>query len=115
MENLEDLLMQKDTQLDMARNRLSNIQHHHCSSEGVLTSLEEAIAEKEKQIIQLREQRDRAEKERNEDREIHERQLSDYKMKIHSLESEINKFQVKIYSNSFVIFFFRMIISNLTH
>lgn len=94
MENLEGLLMQKDSQLDMARNRLSNIQHHHCSSEGVLNSLEDAIAEKEKQIVQLREQRDRAEKERSEDREIHERQLAEYKMKIHSLESEINKLQV---------------------
>lgn len=38
----------------MARARLSAMQAHHCSSEGALTSLEEAIGDKEKQMNQLR-------------------------------------------------------------
>jgi golgin subfamily B member 1 len=54
IENLEDLLKEKDNQVDMARARLSAMQAHHCSSEGALSSLEEAIGDKEKQMNQLR-------------------------------------------------------------
>lgn len=64
IENLEDLLKEKDNQVDMARARLNAMQAHHCSSEGALSSLEEVIGDKEKQIQQLREQRDRAEHEK---------------------------------------------------
>ena len=48
------------------------------------------------QINQLREQRDRAEKEVKEEKDLHERELTDYKMKIHSLESEVEKLQVRL-------------------
>lgn len=89
IENLEDLLKEKDNQVDMARARLTAMQAHHCSSEGALSSLEEAIGDKEKQMTQLREQRDRAEQEKQEERELHERELAEYKMKIHALESEV--------------------------
>jgi hypothetical protein len=44
----------------------------------------------------LREQRDRAEKEVKEEKDLHERELTDYKMKIHSLESEVEKLQVRM-------------------
>ena len=39
---------------------------------------------------QLREQRDRAEKENKEEKELHERELAEYKMKIHTYESEVH-------------------------
>lgn len=74
----------------MARARLTAMQAHHCSSEGALSSLEEAIGDKEKQMAQLREQRDRAEQEKQEERELHEREIVEYKMKIHALESEVS-------------------------
>lgn len=74
----------------MARARLTAMQAHHCSSEGALSSLEEAIGDKEKQMTQLREQRDRAEQEKQEERELHERELAEYKMKLHALESEVS-------------------------
>lgn len=74
----------------MARARLTAMQAHHCSSEGALSSLEEAIGDKEKQMAQLREQRDRAEQDKQEERELHERELAEYKMKIHALESEVS-------------------------
>lgn len=90
IENLEDLLKEKDNQVDMARARLTAMQAHHCSSEGALSSLEEAIGDKEKQMAQLREQRDRAEQEKQEERELHEREIAEYKMKIHALESEVS-------------------------
>lgn len=54
IENLEDLLKEKDNQVDMARARLTAMQAHHCNSEGTLTSLEEAIGDKEKQMQMLR-------------------------------------------------------------
>lgn len=79
----------------MARARLTAMQAHHCSSEGALSSLEEAIGDKEKQMAQLREQRDRAEQEKQEERELHERELAEYKMKIHALESEVSPRQDK--------------------
>ncbi|KAF8792131.1 ERC protein 2 like protein [Argiope bruennichi] len=96
IENLEDLLKEKDNQVDMARARLTAMQAHHSSSEGALSSLEEAIGDKDKQISQLREQRDRAEQERNEERELHEREIAEYKMKMHALENDMEKLQVRL-------------------
>lgn len=80
--------------MDMARARLTAIQAHHSTSEGALTSLEDALNDKEKLIAQLKEQRDRAEHELHEERDMHERQIAEYKMKLHSLESEMEKLQV---------------------
>ena len=54
IENLEDLLKEKDNQVDMARARLTAMQAHHCSSEGALSSLEEQIGDKDKQLNMLR-------------------------------------------------------------
>ena len=119
IENLEDLLKEKDNQVDMARARLTAMQAHHCSSEGALTSLEEAIGDKEKQMSMLRwvhkaifqntnlivnhkflcysEQRDRAESEKIEERELHEREIAEYKMKLHSFESEVDKLTTRLH------------------
>lgn len=96
IENLEDLLKEKDNQVDMARARLSAMQAHHSSSEGALTSLEEAIGDKEKQMAQLREQRDRAEHEKQEERDLHEREVTDYKMKLRAAESDVEKLQTRL-------------------
>lgn len=79
----------------MTRARLTAMQAHHSTSEGALSSLEDAISDKDKQIAQIKEQRDRAEQERNEERDLHEREITEYKVKIHSLENEIEKLQVK--------------------
>lgn len=54
IENLEDLLKEKDNQVDMARARLTAMQAHHCSTDGALSSLEEQIGDKEKQVSMLR-------------------------------------------------------------
>ena len=56
--------------------------------------MEEAIADKDKQMTQLREQRDRAEQEVREEKDLHERELAEYRMKISSVEAEIEKLQV---------------------
>lgn len=95
IDNLEELLKEKDNQVDVVRARLNAFQAHHSTSEGAMTSLEDAINDKDKQISQIREQRDRAEQERNEERDIHERQIAEYKMKLHSLENEMEKLRVR--------------------
>ena len=66
------------------------VQNQSHSSEGALSSLEEALNDRDKQMNQLREQRDRAEKENKEEKELHERELAEYKMKIHTYESEVS-------------------------
>ena len=81
--------------MEMARSKLSAVQAQTFTSEGALTSLEEALSDRDKQIAQLREQRDRAEKDLKEEKELHDREITDYKMKIHTLESEVEKLQVR--------------------
>jgi len=95
IENLEELLKEKDNQVELARSKLNAVQAQTFTSEGTLTSLEEALADRDKQIAQLREQRDRAEKDNKEEKELHEREISDYKMKIHTLESEVRRTRLK--------------------
>ena len=68
---------------------LDQIQTQSHSSEGALSSLESSLEDRDKQINQLREQRDRAEKDSKEEKELHERELAEYKMKIHTYESEV--------------------------
>ena len=65
---MEELLKEKDNQVDIARTKLSAVQAQTFSSEGTVTSLEEALADRDKQINQLREQRDRAEKDNKEEK-----------------------------------------------
>ncbi len=94
IENLEELLKEKDNQVEMARSKLSAVQAQTFTSEGALTSLEEALSDRDKQINQLKEQRDRAERDLKEEKDLHDREITDYKMKIHTLESEVEKLQV---------------------
>ena len=89
-------MKEKDNQVEMARSKLSAVQAQTFTSEGALTSLEEALGDRDKQIAQLREQRDRAEKDLKEEKDLHDRELTDYKMKIHTLESEVEKLQVRL-------------------
>lgn len=89
------MLKEKDNQVELARSKLNAVQAQTYTSEGTLTSLEEALSDRDKQINQLRDQRDRAEKDIKEEKDLHERELTEYKMKIHTLESEVEKLQVR--------------------
>ena len=75
----------------------AQVQNASHSSEGALSSLEETLADRDKQISQVKEQRDRAEKDVKEEKDLHERELAEYKMKIHTYESEVEKLQVNFY------------------
>ena len=100
---LENLLIEREAQLDRARMRL---EHNAMSGGGgahmgnqstdmsLLNHLEDALGDKEKQISMLRDQRDRAEHELNEERDSHERSIKEYKMKLNSVKFEMDKLQV---------------------
>lgn len=45
----------------------------------------------------ISEQRDRAEAEKIEERELHEREIAEYKMKLHSFESEVDKLTTRLH------------------
>lgn len=80
----------------MARARLSAMQAHHCNSEGALTSLEETIGDKDKQMLQLRDQRDRAERDKEEERDLHEREITEYKLKLRTMEQDMEKLNSRL-------------------
>lgn len=89
-------MREKDNQLELARTRLTSVQQSQTTSEGALTNLEEAIADKDKQIMMLKDQRDRAEQELLQERDLHERALTEYKMKLQMLEADTEKIQVSM-------------------
>ncbi len=47
---MEDMLRDKETQLQQVKGRLASIQADHTASDSALTNLETSVAEKEKQI-----------------------------------------------------------------
>lgn len=103
IDNLNDLINEKNNQLEALKMKLNAIQEHHSTSEGTVLSLEDAIADKDKQIIQLKEQRDRAEAELREERDIHEKEFTEYRMKLNQMEAEIEKLQVNSFNlNNFI-------------
>jgi len=102
---LDSLLAERDAQLERARMRLEHsVQasvsagHPYAQQPDValVGHLEESLRDKEKQIALLRDQRDRAEHELNEERDSHERTIKEYKMKLNSLRFEMDKLQVSL-------------------
>jgi len=101
---LDGLLLERDAQLERARTRLEHNVHSSSLASsggghpdlGLLKHLEDTLGDKEKQISMLRDQRDRAEHELNEERDSHERSIKEYKMKLNSLKFEMDKLQVSL-------------------
>ncbi len=56
IENMDDLLKEKDSQIELARSKLNAVQAQTYTSEGTLTSLEEALADRDKQVSSPRQQ-----------------------------------------------------------
>lgn len=93
---IEGLLAERNAQLERARMRLEHStvagsQHHDV---GFLNHLEETLSDREKQISLLRDQRDRLDHELNEERDLHERSIKEYKMKLNSVSRDMEKLQV---------------------
>lgn len=107
---LDGLLAERDGQLERTRLRLEHSVHHssatsgmnHHADVGLMNHLEETLNDKEKQVALLRDQRDRAEHELNEERDSHERSIKEYKMKLNSLKFELDKLQVSNSNDTFI-------------
>lgn len=95
---LDGLLAERDGQLERTRLRFEHSVHSTGGGQhadvGLLNHLEETLNDKDKQVALLRDQRDRAEHELNEERDSHERSIKEYKMKLNSLKFEMDKMQV---------------------
>lgn len=95
---IEGLLAERNAQLERARMRLEHSSgagsQHHVADAGFLNHLEETLNEREKQISLLHNQRDRLDRELNEERDLHERSIKEYKMKLNSVKFEMDKLQV---------------------
>lgn len=91
---LEDALVEREAQLERARIRLEHQQHGDGSDLAYLNHLEGTLNDREKQITLLRDQRDRAEQELNEERDSHERSIKEYQMRLNSAKFEMEKLQV---------------------
>lgn len=95
---IEGLLAERNAQLERARMRLEHSSattgSHHAADVGFLNHLEETLSDREKQISLLRDQRDRLDHELNEERDLHERTIKEYKMKLNSVKFEMDKLQV---------------------
>lgn len=93
---LDGLLAERDIQLERMRSRGELSAASGNPDYGYLSHFEESLGDKEKQISLLRDQRDRAEHELNEERDLHERSIKEYKMKLNSLKFEMDKLQVSL-------------------
>lgn len=98
---LENLLVEREAQLAQAERAKMRLEHGGGGSNyndggggALLNHLEETLGDKEKQISLLRDQRDRAEHELNEERDAHERIIKEYKAKLNSVKFEMEKLQV---------------------
>lgn len=95
---LENVLADREVQLDRARARLESGSARSIGGINLVSEdinhLEETLRDKEKQVSILRDQRDRAEHELNQERDSHERTIKEYKMKLNSSKFEMEKLQV---------------------
>lgn len=103
---LESILSEREAQLERARIRLEHLQHgggNDGPDIAYLNHLEGSLNDREKQITLLRDQRDRAEQELNEERDSHDRSIKEYQMRLNSAKFEMEKLQVSTYKSPLTI------------
>lgn len=92
--HLDNLLAERDSQLQRARLRFDAGRCGGGAEASLLGQLEETLADKDKQVSLLRDQRDRAEHELGEERDSHERTVKEFTMKLNQAKFELDKVQV---------------------
>ncbi|XP_018645594.1 rab6-interacting protein 2/elks/erc/cast,putative [Schistosoma mansoni] len=91
IENIEDLLNDKDTQLATAQARLSRISTERVSSDGSRIGWEETLKDKDRQIERLKEARQRNESEIAEELETQKRLNTEFKNRLDLLQKELDE------------------------
>ncbi|KAM3587308.1 uncharacterized protein V6R79_001592 [Siganus canaliculatus] len=89
IENLQDQLRDKEKQLSGLKDRVKSLQTDTSNTDTALGTLEEALAEKERIIERLKEQREREEREKGEEVETSKKELKDLREKVSQLQADL--------------------------
>ncbi|XP_068162725.1 ELKS/Rab6-interacting/CAST family member 1-like isoform X1 [Antennarius striatus] len=90
IENLQDQLRDKEKQLGGLKDRVKSLQTDTSNTDTALGTLEEALAEKERIIERLKEQREREDKEKGEEVESSKKELKELKEKVSQLQADLS-------------------------
>ncbi|XP_056280969.1 ELKS/Rab6-interacting/CAST family member 1-like isoform X1 [Pseudoliparis swirei] len=89
IENLQDQLRDKEKQLGGLRDRVKSLQTDTSNTDTALGTLEEALAEKERIIERLKEQREREEREKGDEMESSRKELKELREKVSHLQADL--------------------------
>ncbi|KAM6961508.1 ELKS/Rab6-interacting/CAST family member 1-like isoform 7-T7 [Tautogolabrus adspersus] len=90
IENLQDQLRDKEKQLGGLKDRIKSLQTDTSNTDTALGTLEEALAEKERIIERLKEQREREDREKGEEVEIGKKELKELREKVSQLQADLS-------------------------
>ncbi|MFT7819109.1 ERC protein 2-like [Arapaima gigas] len=91
IENLLEQLRDKDKQLTNLKDRVKSLQTDSSNTDTALATLEEALAQKERIIERLKEQREREDRERLEEVESYRQENKELKEKVNALQVELTE------------------------
>ncbi|XP_074553945.1 ELKS/Rab6-interacting/CAST family member 1-like isoform X4 [Halichoeres trimaculatus] len=89
IENLQDQLRDKEKQLSGLKDRVKSLQTDTSNTDTALGTLEEALAEKERIIERLKEQREREDREKGEELDTSKKELKDLREKVSQLQADL--------------------------
>ncbi|XP_007564535.1 ELKS/Rab6-interacting/CAST family member 1 isoform X6 [Poecilia formosa] len=89
IENLQDQLRDKEKQLSGLKDRVKSLQTDTSNTDTALGTLEEALAEKERIIERLKEQREKEEREKGDEMETSKKELKELREKVSLLQAEL--------------------------
>uniref|UniRef100_A0A1A7W7T5 ELKS/RAB6-interacting/CAST family member 1 n=1 Tax=Iconisemion striatum TaxID=60296 RepID=A0A1A7W7T5_9TELE len=89
IENLQDQLRDKEKQLSGLKDRVKSLQTDTSNTDTALGTLEEALAEKERIIERLKEQREKEDREKTDEVETTKKDLKELKEKVSQLQAEL--------------------------
>ncbi|KAM9704980.1 ELKS/Rab6-interacting/CAST family member 1-like isoform 2-T2 [Menidia menidia] len=89
IENLQDQLRDKEKQLSGLKDRVKSLQTDTSNTDTALGTLEEALAEKERIIERLKDQREKDEREKGDEMESSKKELKELKEKVSQLQADL--------------------------
>uniref|UniRef100_A0AAQ4NNL1 ELKS/RAB6-interacting/CAST family member 1a n=1 Tax=Gasterosteus aculeatus aculeatus TaxID=481459 RepID=A0AAQ4NNL1_GASAC len=90
IENLQEQLRDKEKQMSSLKERVKSLQADTSNTDTALTTLEESLAEKERIIERLKEQRDRDDREKTEEIDSNKKELKELKEKLSLLQGDLS-------------------------
>nr|XP_057933892.1 ELKS/Rab6-interacting/CAST family member 1-like isoform X2 [Doryrhamphus excisus] len=89
IENLQDQLRDKDKQLSGLKDRVKSLQTDTSNTDTALGTLEEALAEKERIIERLKEQREKEDREKGDEMESTKKELKELRDKVSQMQADL--------------------------